>query len=154
MFQAGEFVDSPVVGIERLARLFELEQGLFEQHPGPKFYLEYERLHASPRSEFERLLGFWLSAPIRPTEFTQALHLSSFRQMQGLEIEISRAGKAKDYLRLGVDNWSGNLNDLKVRAGKVGGFQEVLPRLADIDELAVRYPATARTLAARQSFRT
>ena len=137
-----EFIDSPIVGIERLAAVHKLERDLFARHPGPKMHLRYEEIHASPRSEFELLLKFLSDAPVQGTPFELALRESTFASMQALEKEISRAGKAKDYMRLGVDNWSGDSNDLKVRAGKVGRFREFLPELDDPEALAVKYPIT------------
>jgi hypothetical protein len=141
-----EYIDSHIVGIERLSTLFDLERELFDRHPGPKLHLTYEQLHAAPAAEFRRLLEFLLSAPIQEPQFELALRKSSFTEMQALEIQISRSGKAKEYLRLGVDNWSGDPNDLKVRSGKVGKFREILPGLADLDELSARYPMTAKAL--------
>ena len=123
-----------------------MQSELFDRHPGPKLALAYEQLTASPRREFGRLLQFFSSAPVDEVAFDQALRKSAFDEMQALEIEISRAGKARDYLRLGVDNWSGDLNDLKVRSGKVGRFLEFLPQLADPRELLRRYPTTAEVL--------
>ncbi|MCF8533607.1 MAG: sulfotransferase domain-containing protein [Reyranella sp.] len=139
-----EYINSPIVGIERLAQLFVLEKEFFERHQGPKLHLAYERLHASPATEFRRLLEFLLSAPIEESHFEHALRLSSFSEMQALEIRISRSGSAKEHMRLGVDNWSGDKNDLKVRSGKVGRFRQLLPGLADRRELSDRYPLTAR----------
>jgi hypothetical protein len=138
-----EFVESSVVGLERIATVHDQEIELFERHPGPKFMLRYEDLIVSASTEFLRLLRFLITNPVEEKEaFHNALRKSEFQQMQALEIEISRSGKAKDYLRLGVANWSGNVDDLKVRAGVVGGFKVLLPDLNDPAILAKRYPMT------------
>lgn len=142
-----DVINSPILGIERLACVQEQQRELFERHPGPKLHLTYEQLRASPQAEFERLLTFVSKRPVHQAQFDHALRKSSFREMQAFEIEISRAGKSADYgQRLGVDNWSGDLDALKVRAGKVGRFREVLGQLADPAVLASRYPITNRTL--------
>jgi hypothetical protein len=141
-----EYIDSPIVGIERLARLLELQKAFFEGHPGPKLHLSYERLHAEPSTHFRRLLELLLFVPVIERSLEEAVHMASFEQMQALEIEISRSGKAKEWERLGVENWSGDLNDLKVRSGKVGRFREFMPSLCDLREVSSRYPATAKAL--------
>ncbi len=142
----GAFVDSPVLGIERLAAVHELQMAMFRDHEGPKLHLAYEQIHAAPRTEFERLLRFLLIGNMQAAAFEAAFAQSTFGAMQALEIEISKAGKAKDYLRLGVDNWSGDRDDLKVRSGKVGRFRDLLPELGDPAELSARYPITKRVL--------
>lgn len=142
-----DVINSPILGIERLACVQEQQREFFERHPGPKLHLSYEQLHASPQAGFERLLAFVLKQPVHRGHFDHALRKSSFREMQALEIEISRAGKSANYgYRLGVDGWSGDLDALKVRAGKVGRFREVLEQLADPAVLASRYPMTNRAL--------
>lgn len=142
----GAFIESPIVGIERLAEVHELQMAMFRDHAGPKLHLAYEQLHASPRTEFERLLAFLLTGSIQTDAFEAAFEQSTFGAMQALEIEISKAGKAKDFMRLGVDNWSGDRNDLKVRSGKVGRFRDLLPALSDPAELGARYPITKRVV--------
>ncbi|WP_421998991.1 sulfotransferase domain-containing protein [Reyranella sp.] len=140
------FVDSPILGIERLAAVHERQLNLFRSHAGPKLHLSYERLHAAPRADFARLLAFVLPGGIEGDPFEGALAASTFDAMQALEIEISKAGEARRYMRLGVDNWSGDKNDLKVRSGKVGRFRDLLPSLDDPAILAARYPVSRRVL--------
>ena len=143
-----ELIDSPVAGLERLAAVHETNMAYFGRHKGRKLNLRYEHLKLSPESEFLGLLAFLSNAPVRREIFEQALRASSFDQMQALEIQISRDGRAREYMRLGVENWSGDRNDLKVRNGEAGGFRAEMPELADPDILARRYPLTARIVAA------
>lgn len=137
-----EYINSPIWGIERLASLFELQLSFFDAHPGPKLHLSYERLVRDPAVHFHRLLEFLLSVPVDSRHLDESVRRSSFEKMQALEIEISRSGKAKEWERLGVDNWSGDIDDLKVRSGKVGRFRELFPSLED----GSRYPATAKAV--------
>lgn len=66
--------------------------------------------------------------------------------MQELEIEISRTGRVKEFMRLGVTDWDNDLNALKVRKGGVGGFLESIPELADKSHLQKYYPNTLNVL--------
>lgn len=141
------FIESPILGIERLAKVQLVQADFFAAHPGPKILLNYEKLHERGHDEFQSLLKFVLSSDINQQAFEQAFEQSSFQEMQALEIAISRAGKAQEYLRLGVDNWSGDINDLKVRTGKTGRFKDVLPFLDDCEIMKNRYPLTAAALA-------
>ena len=141
-----DFLPSPIFGLDRIARVEEIEREFFDRHPGPKLAMSYEEITCAPRDQFERLLRFLSLAPIDAAAFTQALAKSSFGEMQALDIEISRAGRAQEYGRLGVDDWSGDINELNVRSGTVGGFAQIRPDLADPTVLRRDFPVAARLL--------
>lgn len=141
----GDFVDSQVYGLERISRAHEIGLEIFERHAGPKHLLRYEDCLANPAESFEALLRFSCTAPVDRAAFDRALAKSSFKEMQALEMEISR-GKVAEVGRLGVAGWTGNVNELMVRSGKARGFLALRPDLDDASVLERRYPITARVL--------
>ncbi len=141
-----EFVRSQVFGLERISQMHLAEMEFYDEHPGPKFLIKYEDLWFHKGEMFGQLLQFLGETPINKNAFDQALDRAEFSEMQKLEISISKAGKARDYLRLGVENWSGDINALKVRRGGVEGFRESLPELADPVHLNAKFPSTRRVL--------
>jgi hypothetical protein len=123
-----------------------MEQKLFDSHQGPKMLLNYEQLWNHPEEGFRPLVEFLRKSEFSERHYSAALHEASFSVMQDLEIEISRAGRVKEFMRLGVTDWNGDRNALKVRKGGIGGFMECLPELADHKHLEQHYPDTLKVL--------
>ncbi len=141
-----EFVSSPIYGMERIARVYKVQRDLFRRHDSEKLLLSYEDLWQNPTEHFAQLVRFLIRADPDADAFAKALGSSAFDRMQAREIEISRSGQAREFQRLGVDNWSGDTNDLKVRAGGTGSYRAFHPEWDDLARLAQRYPETASLL--------
>lgn len=141
-----DFIASPIYGIERISTVHQLYLDLFDRHSGRKILLEYAKLRREPQAEFTKLLQFLGDQPIDRTALEGALEASSFEQMQAFEVEVSRTGRTREFQRIGIDNWNGDINDLKVRKGAVGGFRETRPDLADRHTLQTQYPQTYKAL--------
>jgi len=141
-----EFLQSPVYGLERIASVESLEWDLFERHPGPKLKMSYEDMIANTRSQFEGLLRFLTNSSPDPQAMVRALASSEFKAMQALDIQITREGRAREHVRLGTENWSGDKNELAVRSGQVGGYRALRPDLGDRDKVRSAFPKTAQLL--------
>ena len=141
-----EFIESPIFGIERIAAFHLVELDFFESHPGPKHLLAYESLWSQPALGFAHLTKFPCGDGIALDCFAAALDAARFEAMQSFEIDINKTGRSSDYLRLGIPNWTGDRNALKVRRGGVGRFREARPDLADDALLARKHPLTLEVL--------
>lgn len=141
-----DFVKSDIFGIERISRYHLMEQQLFALHSGPKLLLNYEHLWNNPDEGFRPLVEFLRKSEFSDRHYSTALHEASFSVMQELEIEISRTGRVKEFMRLGVTNWNSDLNALKVRKGGIGGFMDSIPELADQKYLEKYYSITLKVL--------
>ena len=105
----------------------------FDEHRGPKFYVSYENCRKHPDIHLTELLKFLDGGAFDRSHAALAVAKSSFEAMQDLEIEISRAGRVAEFQRIGVANWTGDVNALKVRRGLVGGYRVDAPWLDDLD---------------------
>jgi hypothetical protein len=82
--------------------------------------------------------------------------------MQAQEIALSRGNDPRTFQRIGVKDWSGDTNMLKVRRGGVGGYRDEapwldempLPRtdavLARLADHAPQRPASIRSTSSRE----
>lgn len=89
-------------------------------HPGRVRVLSYENLHAEPH---ETLTGLLLHAGIEPCEASVnlAVTASTFSQMRAVEVA---------YGMKGIEYDRSNVQALRVRSGKVGGYRDVLDSAA------------------------
>jgi len=111
-----------VYGIRRQAAFTDLMLSYFVEHPGPKLLLRYESLLKNPYSGFHSLLSLIDRHPVDTEALLKAIEESVFEKMQSAEIAMSRSGQLEKSVRMGTAGWNNNVNALKVRKGKVGGF--------------------------------
>lgn len=109
-------------GLERQAGFVLKLLDLYDIDPGRKLILRYEKMLEDEDVYFSQLIRFILDEPIDAVSFAHAKNYSSFEAMQSEEIRISKNKAIGKESRLGVDNWAGNKNALKVRSGKVGSY--------------------------------
>jgi hypothetical protein len=141
-----EFIESPIYGIERQSAFVNLLLDLRTVNCRNTILFRYEDLIANPRSNFEQFIRFIEKAPADAAVLEEAIARTSFAAMQQVEIEASRAGVAEGTVsRLGVRNWDGNLNALKVRKADPNEARELLP--APVWEGISGLPETSRLLA-------
>ncbi len=137
------FVASLVFGLERTAAYHRLLLDFHRAHRGPKLLLTYEGLLDRPEAEFRRLVEFLSRGPLDEAAFAGALSDASFDAMRSFEVEVSRGGRTREMGgRLGVEGWSGDVNDLKVRSGRSGTFADALPG----HDVGRDFPVTAAVL--------
>ena len=130
-----DFVRSAIYGIERQSRFVLMMLDMFDRHRGPKHFLTYEDLHGDARKTFRDCLDFIFLSDIDEPAYAYALEESRFDNMRRNEIEASKT--ATGFNRLATPGWSGDRNALKVRAGKVSGYES---------EMSERLKAEARVL--------
>lgn len=141
-----DFIVSPILGLETISAFHNIELDFFERHPGPKHLMFYETLYKHPSSGFAALVRFLCNNQVQVDPFVKALDSSRFDAMQEFEISINKANRAREFLRLGIPDWNGDPNALKVRKGGSGGFVEVMPELADEVRLASQFPTCLSVL--------
>jgi hypothetical protein len=138
----GDFVRSPIYGIERMSNFVLKLLGAYERHPGPKQLVIYEDCRKDSEACFADLLRFADQDAFSLEAAGVAIERSAFDRMQRLEMDVCREGKVRDYGRIGVESWNGDINALKVRKGAVGGYLDEAPWL-DSDE----FPLTRQLVA-------
>lgn len=137
-----DFVRSAIYGIERQSRFVHMLLDMFENHAGPKHLMTYEDLHGDTTGVFRHCLDFLFCADIDETAFAYALEASRFDNMRRAEIEASKT--ATGFHRLATPGWSGDSNALKVRAGKVSGYEGEMSERLKAETLAL--PFTGRLI--------
>ena len=131
------FIRSDVYGIERIAKYLGLLMDYAESRSADTMLVSYERLHDNRWAEFATLVQF-ITSDTSSDALTEALERASFEAMQRREVEISQGGDAANYRRVGVEDWDGDFNSLKVRRGEVGGFRAEMGLRSRIQVLASR----------------
>jgi hypothetical protein len=116
------FALDPVYGIWRQVRFVNMILDLHEAHRGPKVVLSYESLRENPLRGFATLLSLIDYNEVDQAVLAEAIGNTSFEKMRETEILASKSGVIANGARLGVKDWTGNVNALKVRRGVVGGF--------------------------------
>lgn len=121
-----EFLLSEIYGIERIS-VFMLQ--LLDYYEKDLFAntvtISYEHLLADPLNVFERLLKF-IGVEINHPVLVRAVNESSFKHMQEYELSTLSNNIQVPNDRLGLKDWDGNKDALKVRYGKQGSFIEEL----------------------------
>ena len=122
------FVESEVYGVERLSRFNVLAFEWFESRGAVDRVFTYEGLVAVPNVTFKRLLAA-SGLPYDTAAFDYALDRSSFDAMRAQEVEHSTAVLSENnrIYPLRTAQWSGDVNELKMRRGKVGSYLDELP---------------------------
>jgi hypothetical protein len=120
------FVDSPVYGLEKLLRFYELWEQAYQ--PGfPILVVRYEDLRQDPAGQLERVLDFIGAAPAEPAAVGAAVERASFSRMQALE----RSGGAPRYASSGLGIFAtgdpSDPNAFHVRRGEIGGYRDEVP---------------------------
>ncbi len=118
------FAGSDIYGVERVSA-FVLELLDFAAaSPESRLVLAYEDLQRDPPAEFRRFLRFVDGTAPDDHSLDTATKASGFDTMREVEIALCREQKTGElFHRLGTPNWNGDLNALKVRRGRVGGFR-------------------------------
>ena len=137
-----DFFRSDIYGIERQSRFVLMMLDMFERHGGPKYFLTYEDLHGDAPKTFRDCLDFIFRSDIDEAAYAYALEESRFDNMQRDEIEASKS--ATGFNRLATPDWSGDRNALKVRTGKVSGYQSEMSERLKAEALAL--PDTGRLI--------
>lgn len=116
------FALDPVYGIGRQLTFVNMILDLYAAHSGPKLALSYETLRENPAAGFAELLSLIDQKEVDLKVLDEAITDASFERMREAEISVSEKGRVEKGARLGVKDWSGDTNALKVRRGVVGGF--------------------------------
>jgi hypothetical protein len=119
------FVDSPVYGLEKLLRFYELWEQAYRTG-FPVLLVRYEDLRRDPAGQFERVLEF-IGAQLDPAAVEAAVERTSFSRMQ----ELERSGRGPRYASSGLGIFAtgdpADPNAFHVRRGEIGGYRDELP---------------------------
>ena len=129
---AFRFTLDPIYGVKRQVEFVGMLLDLYEQHKGPKLLLSYEDMRRNPIYGFNALLGLIEKSPVDLTLLSRAIQDCSFEKMQQQEINLSTEGKVAIGSRLGIRDWDGSVDSLKVRRGVIGAFYTDFGRLGGI----------------------
>lgn len=121
-----EFVLSEIYGVERLS-IFMLQ--LLSCNEYEMFdsivLVKYEDLLKNPIVIFKQLLTF-MGIEIDQDILLRATNASSFEAMREFELNVLSNNKQVENSRLGIPDWDGNMDSLKVRDCKHGLFLDEL----------------------------
>jgi len=129
---AVQFALDSVYGIDRQIRFVRKLLDLYIQHPGPKLLLSYENLRQNPVASFQALLEIMDRSLVDTNLLREAIEDCDFKKMQQEEVYLSTKGGVKKWSRIGVADWDGSSNALKVRRGAIGGFYDDFGRIGGI----------------------
>ena len=118
-----EFIREPRYGIEKIARfnLHWLESASLFRDFLP---VSYEQLHASGDEELARVITFATGRPADRARIREAREAGRFDNMRKAELALGST-RSDDVTRLG-GGVAGDVESLKTRRGKVGGWSDYL----------------------------
>lgn len=117
-----EFVLSDIYGVERLS-IFMLQLLFCHEHNmlSSVTVIQYEKMLTSPVTVFENMLIF-MGIEIDQDILLKAVYDSDFESMRKYELDMLSNDEEVANSRLGIPDWDGNMDSMKVRDCKHGLF--------------------------------
>jgi hypothetical protein len=121
-----EFIEHPVLGLEKLLKFYQVWQEGAEKVAGFSFW-RYEDARLDPAGCFGRFLEF-LGEEVDPSALDDAVEFASFENLKALETSGQKdiVYKSSGLYVFGSTS-NDNPNALHVRKGKIAGYRDELP---------------------------